>query len=564
MRKFNLCVFMICLNISFALTVDPSNSNIQYMGRWNFDNPSEPWVAWKGATVKIKFNGTGITGEFDAGSSNEQYRIIIDGVPDTNTTTFSRRKTTYTLASGLSDGEHTVEVMKETFINNNTTFYGFEITGSSPALLPLPPKPSLRIEYFGDSNMDGSSLYSEQDSGDHGSYYAYPAVVSRMLNAEHHDQSVGGATIDGNGDNDVRSFIVSQDYYNQGYTPTFNPHAIVINAGANDIYGANKNTIKNRYKDVIADLRTVYGSAPHIILFNAYGWHTDEPAEYTHEVVSELAATGETNVSVCLFPWMWEQWHGSMVEHAGEARILADHILSLGLGFTQAQDAEIFNPFGDGFDMANGSFEEKAIGVFGAFGWRYFDDPGVNRVYDPAVAPDGDYYLSLTNNTGGTYWGSVHQGTDATGDFLPGGTSGIQDYYITLMMKGTSGAQTEISAEHQQQAVYDDGVTGIHAQTIDVTTSWAEYTVHLTAPSGTWKNRIRLRATSGTVDIDHVRMSNTPPATCGNGGGCDLDDLLAMVNEWLSNDSQWDIAPDPGDGAVDILDFAALSNDWNP
>ncbi|MHC5183938.1 MAG: GDSL-type esterase/lipase family protein [Planctomycetota bacterium] len=545
--------FIICLNISFALSVDPSHSSIQYMGRWNFDDPSQPWVAWKGSAVKIKFSGTGITGEFDAGSSNEQYRIIIDGVPNADTTTFSWKKSTYTLASSLSDGEHTVEVMKETFNNNNTTFYGFEITGSSPAILPLPPKPSMRIEFFGDSNMDGSSLYSEQDQGDHGSYYAYPAVVSRMLNAEHNDQSVGGATIDGNGDNDVRSFIVSQDYYNQGYTPTFNPQVIVINAGANDIYGANKNTIKNRYKTVITDLRTVYGASPHIVLFNAYGWDPDEPAEYTHEVVTELAATGETNVSVCLFPWMWEQWHGSMV------------ILSLGLGFTQVQDAEIFNPFGLGFDVVNGSFENKAIGGFDAFGWRYFNDPGVNRVYDPAVAPDGDYYLSLTHNTGGTYWGSVHQGTDATGDLLPGALAATQDYYVTLMMKGTSGAQAEISAEHQQQAVYDGGVTGIDAQTVDVTANWAEYTVHLTAPSGTWKNRIRLRATSGTVNFDAVSMSDTlPPVPCQDGGDCDLSDLLAMLNQWLSTDSQWDIAPDPGDGQVDFLDFAALSQQWNP
>ena len=351
---------------------------------------------------------------------------------------------TYTLASGLSDGDHTVEVMKETFNNDNTTFYLFTITGSSPAILPLPPKPSLRIEFFGDSNMDGTSLYSEQDGGDHGSYYAFPAVVSRMLNAEFNDQSVGGATIDGNGDNDVRSFIVSQDYYNQGYTPTFNPDVIVINAGANDV-GAGKTTIKNRYKAVIADLRSFYGSGPHIVLYNAYGWDSDEPAEYTQEVVDEVGG----NLSVCLYPWMWEQWHGSMIEHAGQANILADHILSLGLGFTKVQESEIYDSFGRNFDVTNGSFEEKAIGTFGAFGWRYYDDPGVSRVYDPAGASDGDYYLRLTAGGANPNAGSVIQGTDATGDFLPGATSGTQDYYVTLMMRSTTGGQAEISAKYQ-------------------------------------------------------------------------------------------------------------------
>ena len=275
----------------------------------------------------------------------------------------------------------------------------------------------MRIEYFGDSNMDGSSLYSEQNQGDHGSYYAYPAVVARMLNAEFHDQSVAGATIAEGGDNCVQSFIFSEDYYNQNssYRSGFDPDVIVINAGANDI-GAGKTAIKDRYKAVIADLRTVYGSAPHIVLFNAYGWDTEEPAEYTNEVVAEVGG----NLSACLFPWMWEQWHGSMIEHAGEARILADHILSLGLGFGQVQDAEVFDAFGHNFDVANGSFEDAGKSGFNAYGWRYYTDEGVNRIYDPSGAADGDYYLQLT--AGGTgNAGSVRQGTDATGDLAPGG-----------------------------------------------------------------------------------------------------------------------------------------------
>ena len=74
-------------------------------------------------------------------------------------------------------------------------------------------------------------------------------------------------------------------------------------------------------------------------------------------------------------------------------------------------------------------------------------------------------------------------------------------------------------------------------QTVNVTADWAEYTVHLTAPSGVWKTFIRLRAAGGTVDFDNVRMSDH--LTCGNGGDCDLNDLLDMINRWLSGDSQW-------------------------
>ena len=152
MRKLPLHLFFFVMgfNISLAVAIDPSDSNIQYMGRWNFDNPSEPWVAWKGSSIKVKFNGTAISGEFDAGSSTEQYRVIIDGVPNVDTLSMTNRRRVYTLASSLPNGEHVVEVMKETFNNNNTTFYGFEITGT---IMTPPARPSMRIEFFGDSNI---------------------------------------------------------------------------------------------------------------------------------------------------------------------------------------------------------------------------------------------------------------------------------------------------------------------------------------------------------------------------------------------------------------------------
>ena len=219
---------------------------------------------------------------------------------------------------------------------------------------------------------------------------------------------------------------------------------------------------------------------------------------------------------------------------------------------------QIFDSFGRNFNVANGSFEGVGIGGFGAFGWRYYDDPGVSRVHDPAVAPDGDYYLSLTAGGTNPNAGSVIQGTDATGDFLPGATSGTQDYYVTLMMKGTAGAQAEISTKYQAQEVYSYTGTGV-VQNVSVTTSWAEYTVHLTAPSGVWQTFIKLRAASGTVDFDNVRMSDSnDPDFSFN-----LNDLAGMADVWLSGDAEWDIAPWPeGDGTVNIKDFSLLTNFW--
>ena len=371
---------------------------------------------------------------------------------------------------------------------------GLEVSGDG--LLPLPPRSSLRIEFFGDSNMNGSSNYSEKNSGDMGTYYAFPAMVTRMLGAEMHNQSVGGATLYDGGDNSVGSFIFSEDYNNQdpNYRSGFDPHIIVVNAGANDV-GSGKAVIKRRYKNVVADLRSVYGPDPKIILFNSYGWDVNEPANYSHEVVEEL---GDANLSVCLFPWLWEQWHGCQWDHSGQAYILLDHITALNSDWQQVNAGDIVDGFGRNWDVANGSFEHAA--PFGGFGWRYRKD-GVERIHDPDGAADGDYYIRLDAGE------KVHQPTDATGDFLPGATKGGETYFVSAKIRGTVGSTAQIIFDFQGQQIWTRGQAT--PTTFDVSSEWQTVYASVIAPAGKWTLFTTLKSLSGTVDFDDVRMSNT-------------------------------------------------------
>jgi len=493
-----------------AVTIGPENPNIQYHGRWNFDSPALPWVTWQGSSMVVKFDGTKITGDFNPVGSTKQYRVIVDGIPNPNRLYMTTGLSSYTLADNLAAGEHTVEVLQETFTGQKTTFHGFDITGT---ILTPPSRPSLRIEYFGDSNMDGTSLYSENNSGDSGTYYAFPAMVTRMLGAEMNLQALGGATIEQNGDNNVGDFIFSEDYHTQdtGYRSGFDPHIIVINAGANDIYGANKATIKQRYKNVIADLRMVYGASPHIVLMNAYGWDVNEPANYTQEVVNEV---GDSNLSAFHYPWLWEQWHGSQWDHSGESHLLLDHLASINPAWISVNSSDIADGFGRDGNFANGSFEHAA--PFGGYGWRYYTD-GVERINDSVNAAEGNYFLRLDVGE------LVHQPTDATADFLPGGTDGGETYTIVASMRGTApGAQAQIITEFQGQEIWTRG--NAQTATFNLSTEWEDYTAEATADAGIWTLFNTLKATIGTVDIDHVRMMNpideeAPPAGCSNNAG---------------------------------------------
>jgi len=67
------------------------------------------------------------------------------------------------LASGLSAGPHRVEVVRETSQKDTGfQFLGFGGAGGSGELAP-PPRPSHRIEFYGDSNLAGYSLEHEQN-----------------------------------------------------------------------------------------------------------------------------------------------------------------------------------------------------------------------------------------------------------------------------------------------------------------------------------------------------------------------------------------------------------------
>ena len=474
--------------------IAPTDTNIQYQGRWNFNSPSVPWVYWPGSSIIVNFEGSGIAVDIEAQTGTEQYRVIIDGTAESNRRYVTGRET-LVLAAGLAPGIHTMHVMKETFYGGKTYFHGLEVTGGG--LVAPPPRPALRIAFFGDSNTDGSSNYSEKNTGDMGTYYAFPAMVTRMLDAEMNLQAVGGAKLADNGDNSVQSFIFSEDYENQdsSYRSGFDPHLIIVNAGANDV-GAGKTTIKNRYKAVLADLRTVYGDSPHIVLFNAYGWDVNEPALYIQEVAREVGG----NLSAVQYPWLWERWHGSQWDHSGEAHRLMDHLAAVNPAWSQRAPNDIIDGFGRNFDVANGSFEYQA--PFGGFGWRYSED-GVERLEDPAGAADGTFYIRLDQGE------EVHQPLDATGDALPGGTSNNQVYYVRAMIRSSSeGAVAQINADFEGQQLYNRGNRVTHSFSVDGT--WRDYTTSFTAPNGSWKTFVILRSSIGTVEFDHIRVSDQP------------------------------------------------------
>ncbi len=485
-----ICLFLVTGSALAVNVIAPSDGNILYTGRWDFSNPTVPWAQAKASSIIVNFQGTGIAVDIDGGNS-EYLRAIIDD-DASNSFKFQLVDGLNTLASGLTDTTHKLELVKET---DNSRLHLLGIHLDDGKFLESPPvRPTRRIEFYGDSNQAGFSLESERNqSGSHlqGAYYTYPGIVARMFNAEHVNFSKSGAT--------TSSLITAHDRIDWSSSSPqwdfgrFQADLVVINIGANDRGPVRRR--KSKYHELLDALRVEHPYA-HIMLFNAYGWDFNEPANFIHEVIADR---GDPDMSFAVFPWVFAQFHGCEYDHGGMAMVLAEHIQSV-LGWAPVPQ-DLMSGFGANGDVANGSFE--LVAPFGGWGWRYYDDPGVSREHYPATAYDGDYFLRLSN-------GAHSQQTNPA-------ESG-ETYTVTAWMRGTNdGDQVDITVDFRDQGMGAGEVSPMVAFTENktLTTSWQEYKMDATAPtSGNPVYATRVTFTAGpsdTVDIDAVVMKSAEP-----------------------------------------------------
>ena len=221
------------------------------------------------------------------------------------------------------------------------------------------------------------------------------------------------------------------------------------------------------------------------MIFNGWGWSHNETANYTAEVVAEY---GDPNVSVATFPWVFEQWHGCETDHAGMASYLLAHLEET-LGW-QAEPLDVMNGYGLDGDLANGSFEEVA--PFGGFGWRYAEQPGVERITQSSDAKDGSALLRLSQGA------AVHQPNPAR----PG-----QTVTVTLWLRAEEAGQSvDVGIDFRDQTMWTDPLQ-TETTTLNLSTAWSLYTVTAVAPEWTdnpvFHTRLTITAGPGsTVDID--------------------------------------------------------------
>ena len=108
----------VCLvaEVLCAETISPNDPRVNLSGRWSVENSTSPWCAWQGSSFTTEIIGTNLSAVFSS-RAEEYVRVIVDG-DDQSSTKLRIKKGTHkqVLVSGLNDGRHRVQVVKETYL----------------------------------------------------------------------------------------------------------------------------------------------------------------------------------------------------------------------------------------------------------------------------------------------------------------------------------------------------------------------------------------------------------------------------------------------------------------
>ena len=278
-------------------TVDRSDTNIQYFGRWDKEEDGCYRSYWGGAYFKVNFTGDILKLKFSGGCD---IMVNVDG----------QGAVTYWGANGTLDVSHQIDKSKEehTLVVNSRfdyqemKFVGLELAEGAKTILPQTGE---IIEFIGDSITSG---YGNAN----GASDSYSWLTASSLGYEHVQISYSGISCtDGHGylgdfgnPSQITQYPMMQPVYYQTDAlrdqlvewdfSRYTPKAIVINMGTNDATtGVNAETFKTNYQ---ALLELVREKNPTSVIFAVTPFGGYFRSEITQVVNAFAASDGNTHL----------------------------------------------------------------------------------------------------------------------------------------------------------------------------------------------------------------------------------------------------------------------------
>ena len=332
---------------------DPTDKNIQYVGRICFQNPSRPRFTYPGTQINARFTGTSL--KLWAKPKSGYFMAQIDQAEPFKVALTGERDSVVTLATALPRGEHVVRLMYviEGY-ELKPEFRGF-ILDEGACLLPPPPLPDRTIEFIGNSITCGYGNESieagdpfEYETENH--YLTYAQIACRSLDAYAHVvarsgigvyRSYGGPKT-GTPDNVMTTEYEYTNLYDRSERwdfSRFQPQLVCINLGTNDLSTNNYDTalLKKAFKKFLLQVRGHNPKAKILLLCGSMlnGKELDIARTTLNEVAAEANKSGDHQVFRFDFsPQTGDirygaSWHPSIWQHQKMGAELTAYIRQL-------------------------------------------------------------------------------------------------------------------------------------------------------------------------------------------------------------------------------------------
>lgn len=177
-------------------------ANTRWLGR-TYEKDGFTMINWTAGGFEIRFTGAAVECYLNIPVSPPYIYVFIDSDedPDSGVKTFLNNSGWYTLAEGLSDGEHTLTLRKTSECATTQLGVGAVRFPEGGSLLEPPPEKERRIEFIGDSITTGLGVIREEGVED---YYpvdtqdgllSYAALTARSLGADYNMIAISGARV---------------------------------------------------------------------------------------------------------------------------------------------------------------------------------------------------------------------------------------------------------------------------------------------------------------------------------------------------------------------------------
>jgi len=299
-------------------------AGVRWVGRVDAEDPVAPRFAWSGSGFVATVAGTAISVALASeGTSDPVYvQPVIDGTPGTRVA-LAPGEQTITLGSGLADGDHVVELYRETEGRyGQTVFLGF-----TEGTLGEPPAGQNRlIEIVGDSISAGFGNLGSEEHPNYGpdpsggcmfstetesAYQTYGPIAARQLGADASIVAVSGWGAYRDNLSTTRN-VMSSVYGNTlglleepAWAFPQRADVVVVNLGTNDFAMGDPGEaeFKKAYSSLLATIRRKHPDAWIFAMIGPllYGSGLTQATTYQTAIVKERKAAGDSKIALLNF-----------------------------------------------------------------------------------------------------------------------------------------------------------------------------------------------------------------------------------------------------------------------